>query len=357
MGHKTFAIALTGVLTNIAAFVPQITFAEPAFIGANACARCHAAQFRAQSRSAHALALNRAEAIAANTPLPAHAIVTRDGKFRFDIYASPDGIRATLDDGHNLMQLPCEWAFGAGRQAITFVSRVSPEWYVEHYLSYYSATHAWSATPGQAAVHPSNIQEAAGVVYKISDPQFGIEGCFECHATGPVSFDKEGNAHITELGVRCETCHGAGSEHARNPQTSRLKAQWSAPEMNQFCGRCHRPPAAQSARIDWNYAWNVRHQPMYLSRSACFLKSGEALSCITCHNPHDSVMPAAADMNRKCAACHPDGKLLHASLAPGESRSNCIDCHMPRVSPQPPLRFTNHWIGIYRTGSKLVPSR
>jgi len=174
MGHKTFAIALTGVLTNIAAFVPQITFAEPAFIGANACARCHAAQFRAQSRSAHALALNRAEAIAANTPLPAHAIVTRDGKFRFDIYASPDGIRATLDDGHNLMQLPCEWAFGAGRQAITFVSRVSPERYVEHYLSYYSATHAWSATPGQAAIHPSNIQDPAGVVYKVSDPQFGI---------------------------------------------------------------------------------------------------------------------------------------------------------------------------------------
>jgi len=326
-------------------------------IGAQACASCHPAQFQGQSRSAHALALDRADAVAANTWLPRQATVVREGRYRFDIYSSREGVRATLDDGHNLMQLPYEWAFGAGRQAITFVSRVSAEWYVEHYLSYYSATRAWSATPGQAAVHPSSIKEAAGVIYKVADPQFGIKGCFECHSTGPVTFDKEGDAHVTESGVRCESCHGAGSDHARNPQRNRLNANWSAQEMNEFCGRCHRPPAAQGVNIDWNYAWNVRHQPMYLGRSACFLKSGGALSCITCHNPHDPVMPAAADMNRKCAACHPDVKPAHVALASGESRSNCIDCHMPRVSPQPPLRFTNHWIGIYRTGSKLIPSR
>jgi hypothetical protein len=353
MGTRTFAVALAG----LAVFSPRIACAASGLVGANACAGCHAAQFRAQSRSAHALALNRADAIPANTSLPGHATVVRDGRYRFDIYSSREGVRATLDDGHNLMQLPYEWAFGVGRQAVTFVSRVSADWYVEHYLSYYPGTRAWSATPGQGAVHPSTITEAAGVIYKIADPQFGIEGCFECHSTGPVSFDKYGGAHITELGVRCENCHGAASEHARNPQTNRLKAKWSAPEMNEFCGRCHRAPAAQGVEIDFNYAWNVRHQPVYLSRSACFLKSGGALSCITCHNPHDPVMPAPADMNRKCAACHPDVKLAHASLAPGESRSNCIDCHMPRVSPQPPLRFTNHWIGIYRTGSKLAPLR
>jgi hypothetical protein len=353
MRRKTLAIALA----CIAVPGTGIVYAAAGLAGASACAGCHAAQFRTQSRSAHALALNRADAIAANASLPGHATIVRDGKYRFDMYSSADGVRATLDDGRNLMQLPYEWAFGAGRQAITFVSRVSAEWYVEHYPSYYSATRAWSATPGQAAVRPANIREAAGVIYEVSDPQFGIEGCFECHSTGPATFDKEGEAHITELGVRCENCHGAGREHARDPQHNRLKAKWSAQEMNEFCGRCHRPPAAQGVNIDWNYAWNVRHQPVYLSRSACFLKSAGALSCIACHNPHDAVMPAAADMNRKCVACHPDVRRAHVSLAPGESRSNCIDCHMPRVSPQPPLRFTNHWIGIYRTGSKLLPSR
>jgi formate-dependent nitrite reductase cytochrome c552 subunit len=37
--------------------------------------------------------------------------------------------------------------------------------------------------------------------------------------------------------------------------------------------------------------------------------------------------------------------------------ANCIDCHMPKVSPQIPLRFTNHWIGVYGPGAKLKPIR
>jgi hypothetical protein len=30
---------------------------------------------------------------------------------------------------------------------------------------------------------------------------------------------------------------------------------------------------------------------------------------------------------------------------------------MPKVSPRAPLRFTNHWIGIYREGFPLRPRR
>ena len=48
--------------------------------------------------------------------------------------------------------------------------------------------------------------------------------------------------------------------------------------------------------------------PMYLGRSACFLKScRKALSCITCHNPHDPVMPAPVDMaSRSVRHAHPE---------------------------------------------------
>jgi predicted CXXCH cytochrome family protein len=280
----------------------------------------------------------------------------RDGKYRFDIYRSDDGVRATIDDGGNLMDLPYQWAFGAGRQAITFVSRVSSEWYVEHYPTWYTVTHSWGATPGHSAVHPSSIAEAAGVLYKIADPQFGIAGCFECHSTGPVSFKKEGEVVVTELGVRCESCHGPGSDHARDPNHNLLKARRTADEMNEFCGRCHRPPGGSGGAIDWNYAWNVRHQPMYLSRSACFLQSRGALSCTTCHDPHAAVLASLAEVNRKCVGCHANASRMHASRTGVEASSDCVDCHMPRVSPEPPLRFTNHWIGIYRMGSKLKPS-
>jgi hypothetical protein len=329
--------------------------AAPSFVGAVACGQCHAARVQDQSATPHASALFRTAEHPLLRSLPDRASLVRDGQYRFEILGASDGVRALIDDGHDSMDLPYEWAFGAGKQAVTFVSRVNRDWYVEHYPSYYKVVGSWRASPGQDAVHPRTINEAAGVLYKITDPQFGIAGCFECHSTGPVSFDREGVAQVTEYGVRCESCHGAGSEHARDPAKNKLRASWSAEELNQFCGRCHRPPAQPGVAIDWNYAWNVRHEPVYLSQSACFLRSRGALSCLTCHNPHETGR--SFSVNEKCVQCHPDSRPLHKSAAASQNPANCVDCHMPLVSPQPPLRFTNHWIGIYRTGSKLKPQR
>ena len=317
------------------------------YVGAEACRPCHTAEFAGQSQSAHAAALSRVSPRASFT----------GGKlsrppYRYEILHGTDGFRVNIDSGADLMDLPLEWAFGAGRQAVTFVTRVNQDWYVEHYASWYAATKSYGPTPGQGDLHPKNMQEAAGVLYKISDPQFGIQGCFECHSTGPATFDQKGEAGIHEPGVRCESCHGPGSQHAADPAHHKLTnpAQLSATKLNDFCGRCHRMPAARNVNIDWNYPWNVRHQPVYLSQSRCFLESAGKLSCLTCHGAHE---PATAKpvtfFNGKCLQCH--------SGCAVKSRTNCIDCHMPLVSPQSPLRFTNHWIGIYRTGAKLKPVR
>ena len=68
------------------------------------------------------------------------------------------------------MILPLEWAFGAGRQAVTFVTRVNSQWFLEHSTSYYSATKQTGLTPGQAMLRPASIKDAAGVLYPIDDP-------------------------------------------------------------------------------------------------------------------------------------------------------------------------------------------
>jgi hypothetical protein len=138
----------------------------------------------------------------------------------------------------------------------------------------------------------------------------------------------------------------------RNP------ASLTATELNEFCGRCHRPPASNGVKIDWNYAWNVRHQPVYLSQSVCFRQSRGTLSCLTCHDPHDPAgRKPAASYNARCLTCHDTAARRPTAVCLERTPANCIDCHMPLVSPQSPLRFTNHWIGVYGEGSRLKPVR
>jgi hypothetical protein len=122
-----------------------------------------------------------------------------------------------------------------------------------------------------------------------------------------------------------------------------------AAELNQFCGKCHRQPAAAGEAIKWSEAWNVRHQPLYLDQSACFRKSSGSLSCLTCHDPHSPLVRDDAFYNAKCEECH--------DTRPQACSTNCVSCHMPRVSPQAYLRFANHWIGVYGEGDKLKPKR
>ena len=326
--------------------------AASGYIGAAACSSCHPAQGLRQASTGHAIALRRT----ADHPLAAAFFRehkrTRPPDFQFEFLAGP---AVRISELSKAVDVPIDWAFGAGSQAVTFVSRVDAGHYVELFLSYYRALDKLGPTPGQQDLKPNGLAEAAGLYYRTRDPQTGIDGCFTCHSTGPIRFDAAQSIQPAEEGVRCEACHGPGERHvaaakAGDTAVRRLidnPARWTASEQLDFCGRCHRPPAATGQQIDLSYAWNVRHQPVYLARSACFRKSNGALSCITCHPPHEPLAKSSSQYNRQCSRCH--------QTQPAACGTNCVDCHMPRVSPQPPLTFTNHWIGIYDSGAKLAP--
>src|SRR5207249_161115 len=71
------------------------------------------------------------------------------------------------------------------------------------------------------------------------------------------------------------------------------------------------------------------------------------------HNPHEPLQTAAASYNTKCLSCH---KAVTHKAAVGTRA--CAGCHMPQVTANQGLRFTNHWIGIYeQKGNPLAPSR
>ncbi len=275
------------------------------YVGSQSCQGCHPDQFAAQAMSEHA-----------------HALAP----------AKPGS--------------PGEWAFGAGRKAITYVSHIDEETYVERAASYFASTKSMGVTPG----HQAGID----LEYPTFHPITSAVRCFRCHSTGQPTLSAGFTIEPAENGIRCEACHGPGEAHVAaggGGDTIRNPKRLNAVEINAFCGTCHRKPPEAGAEGDWTDPWNVRHQPASLSQAACFRKSAGRLSCLTCHDPHAPLATSAKVYDQRCAGCHRE--VRHRTATAGTA---CVTCHMPEVQePAPEIRFTNHWIGIYAKANSLVP--
>jgi hypothetical protein len=276
------------------------------YAGSEACRPCHAANFDTQSATGHAHALARST-------------------------------RAQHGD----------WAFGAGLQAITFVTRIDGESYREDGLSWYRSLNGYAITPGQA--------DEKGVTFRTFDPGARILSCFACHSTGPLTVSENEEVIPHELGIRCEACHGPAAAHVQDPARNRLRtpAQLSAAAMNRFCAQCHRTDSESGAELtDLRDARNAKSEPLRLAASACFLHSNGRLSCVTCHDPHKPLEPIPATYDARCRTCHANA--AHRQPVAGQA---CATCHMPPIPDGPNLAFANHRIAIYAAGNPLVPAR
>lgn len=285
--------------------------ARSEYAGSVACRTCHPARFESQLNTAHAHALRRAQ---------------------------------PTDPGPGRV---AQWAFGAGVKARTWVSQTGEETIAEHGLTYYAATKSLALTPGH--------NDPTDTVYRTFDAVGTALRCFRCHSTGPVKLAADFQIQPSEPGVVCESCHGPGRAHAESADVRKIQnpRKLTAVQINTLCGGCHRQASDLDDNADWSNSWNVRHQPRYLHRAACFRNSSGALSCLTCHDPHQRVKPAASSYDAKCASCHP--KTQHTTSVTSRS---CVGCHMPQVATGANLTFTNHWIGIYAPGGpNLIPAK
>lgn len=334
---------------------------EPQFLGREGCAGCHAEQAKSQAESAHSRALARPRDHRLAEKFATSQALVRAPGFRYR-YAESDGaltVEAAYGDQSRSMVI--DWAFGAGDQAVTFISRVDDQWYVEHYWTFYSSTGRYGPTPGHQRTEADDLGQALGVMYRTFSPQTEILRCFRCHTTGPLALGDGFAIEPSEAGVQCEACHGPGADHAARAAAGTLDpaspgvsnpGKLAPDALLEACGQCHRPPAQQPREIDYRDPWNVRHQPLYLVRSACYQQSG-ALTCMNCHDPHAPlVRDNAAYYDASCASCHPG----EAACKAGKT-ANCASCHMPPVEPQEGLRFTNHWIGVFPAGESYLPRR
>ena len=142
----------------------------------------------------------------------------------------------------------------------------------------------------------------------------GAEECDSCHE------DVEGHEKIAAYHANCETCHGGGSLHARSEEPADIRYP-----ANSDCLVCH--SAGRNTHLNWGSGEHSR----------------AGLLCSDCHDPHDPVkhhlrerenvlfadVDAASGL---CVGCHADvtARLSFPSHHPvPEGAMSCLSCHDP----------------------------
>ncbi|MEO7192792.1 MAG: DmsE family decaheme c-type cytochrome [Vicinamibacterales bacterium] len=162
---------------------------------------------------------------------------------------------------------------------------------------------------GAGSKHADNPEEVHVLNnFKTMTPSQVSATCTECHNRGEHAL-WQGSAH-EKRDLSCISCH---SVHSAKSESGNLKEK----TQTQVCAQCHRDKAAKLDRSG--------HMP---------LREGK-MECSTCHTPHGSTnvrnLRKGDSIAEMCTSCHADkrGPFLweHAP-----SRDGCVTCHDPHGS-------------------------
>jgi hypothetical protein len=323
------------------------------YLGAAACARCHAAQApqgrtamaRTLSPAADAAVLREHPDLAARLAGHDYTIATRDGR----------SVYTVAKDGRSFA-VPLGWAFGVGKVGQTYLYESGGRFH-ESRASYFEKAGGLGVTPGRALESPNDLEEAAGRPL----PDAEARRCFGCHTTAATTSGVFDVARLVP-GVSCEACHGPGAKHVAAVGQGRLaeiKASLATPRRSDpaasvdYCGACHATWWDVTLAGEKGLA-ALRSQPFRLQSSRCWGEGDARLTCVACHDPHRPLEREAARYDARCLDCHepggggPAGRPRKACPV---AKERCTDCHMPKYEvAEMRFEFTDHLIRVVRPG-------
>lgn len=360
---------------------------EAAYVGNEACLKCHEDESQSYQHTGHSRALAKADP--ANEP-PDAEFYHSNSKRWYKVYRAEgrlhhrEFIRDEKDRELVLSDYPIAWTIGSGRFSKSYL--VEDEGFlIESPITWYASKNAWDMSPGYEGPEHQGFERLADL------------GCVVCHAGQAAETD--GNSfrpQILQATIGCENCHGPGSLHvARHesptPPTDETDLTIVNPAhlerglSESLCGNCHlrgdasivrrgvsltdfRPGLPLSdIRIDYGSEtpqgeMEVVGHMEQMRQSLCYTKS-ETMTCITCHDPHHPPKPEdkIAAYRSVCLDCHteescglPKPKRLEQTQA-----DDCVSCHMPTTDTDiPHFAFTHHRIakpGTHKTSK--VPKK
>jgi hypothetical protein len=366
---------------------PIQTREQSGYIGPQACAACHTEKFDGFNQTAHARTSHLATPNNVNGTFSGDeaTLWTRNRDLWFEMSQRPEGLFQTANTwaGGDLKERRerFDLVIGSGKIGQSYLYWRGDRLY-QLPVSHYSANDAWVNSPG--------FRDGEAFFERPIIPR-----CLECHSTYFQSNDHKKNIHgRTEaiLGVTCERCHGPGAAHARlqheangapaATDTIVHPGLLTRQQQLDLCGQCHSdtgPPqqtpfafrpgdtlqahyAEKAAAETESGGVHAANQVGRLAASACF-RSSPSMSCITCHDPHNSERGDTALFSQRCLECH-TVDICDMSPRLGQTiAANCIDCHMPRRRDvhtqvqsaddlQSPL-MPDHHIGIYPEATRI----
>ena len=327
------------------------------FLGPAACEPCHASKARTQSLTPMANAATR--------PLASEALRSHDQltfrlpPYTYQILRKEDGSQYSVSDGARSISLAVSWAFGLGESGQTYILEQNGAFF-ESRVSYYRAQDGLDFTPGAMRTPFANLEDAVGrrMLYAPETSR-----CFACHTTASTASNRFDPSRLIP-GVTCEACHGPGAKHVAAMKAGRMKeglnsildpAQLDPVQQVDFCGACHRTFADVALTQTFGIR-DLRFQPYRLEKSQCWAKSSGGITCLSCHNPHQSRVRDLASYDDKCLGCHRSRSSFasahdHPAATCKVSTKNCVSCHMPKYDmPGMQFKFTDHFIRIVRKG-------
>jgi predicted CXXCH cytochrome family protein len=337
--HAMSALAQTSIATSSSA----PTAPNKKISGDYACAQCHAAIYKSyqQTAMAHASGPSKGNAIPGEFT---HA----PSRVHYKVYEQNDKVwlsfdRSAPDEIHGKRELL--YFIGSGHRGRTYVF-ANEGFFFESPVNWYGQKGVWDMTPAyQDARHiPLNLPLSSE--------------CLSCHTNDlqqpvPGTESKYSAPIITQEGIGCARCHGSGDAHLNGGGAIVNPAKLTASKRDAVCMQCHlegsvaiRQP--RRSLSDFKPGEDLQDYVHYfvlaqtgpglpsisqfeaLFQSKCKQKSGDAMSCMSCHDPHSSpgALQKVAYYRSKCIACH--GENFAAKHHPKEP--NCAACHMPEVA-------------------------